>query len=152
MALIKYVFDLHVAIILCRSRAMWNIFFQTIANIEATRLLLIPWISSVWHKNTGSLNTSLVNTAFQEQRRLHSLGFVTWYGQVCELAKSYGIDLNHTNRSKTQIRHVIRSSFVKIWQESVADINKKQFYGLKTTLASNCTWSMWEILDTGQQY
>ena len=69
-------------------------------------------------------NTSLVNIAFQEQRRLHSLGFVTWYGKVCELARSYGIDLNHTNCSKTQIRHVTRSFFVRKWQESVADINK----------------------------
>ena len=70
-------------------------------------------------------NTSLVSIAFQDHRRLHSLGFVTWYGKVCELARSYGIDLNHTNWSKTQIRHVIRSFFVRKWQESDADINKK---------------------------
>ena len=45
---------------------------------------------------------------------------VSWpYGE-----RSYGIDLNHTNCSKTQIRHVIRSFFVRKWQESVADINK----------------------------
>ena len=69
-------------------------------------------------------NTSLVNIAFQEQRRLHSLGFVTWYGKVCDLARSYGIDLNRTNCSQIQIRHAIRYFFVRERQESVADINK----------------------------
>ena len=68
-------------------------------------------------------NTSLVNIAFQKQRRLHSLGFVTLCGKA-ELARSSGIDLNDTNCSKTQIRHIIRSFFVRKWQESVADINK----------------------------
>ena len=49
---------------------------------------------------------------------------VTWHGNVCELARSYGIDLNHTNCSKTQIRHVIRSFFVRKWQESLTNTNK----------------------------
>ena len=62
------------------------------------------------------------NVWYQQNTRNDHVFYISL--TLCELARSYGIDLNHTNCSKTQIRHVIRSFFVRKWQESVADINK----------------------------
>ena len=54
---------------------------------------------------------------------LHSLGFVTWYGKVYDLATSYGIDLE-ANHSKLQIKHIIRSTFIRNWYLSLGDLTK----------------------------
>ena len=57
-------------------------------------------------------NCSIIKLAFQEQARLHSLGFVTWYGKVCELAAGYNIDIQRVNYSKFDIKGIIRSAFI----------------------------------------
>ena len=50
--------------------------------------------------------SSITNIMFQEQRRLHGLGFKTWYGKVWELAQMHGIDLKD-NYTKGEIKHIV---------------------------------------------
>ena len=50
--------------------------------------------------------STITNIMFQEQRRLHELGFKTWYGKVWELAHMHGIDLNH-NYTKCEIKNML---------------------------------------------
>ena len=44
---------------------------------------------------------SILKQTFNEMRKMHNLGFDTWYGRVCELAKQNNLDVdgNYTKQS-----------------------------------------------------
>ena len=37
---------------------------------------------------------SILKQTFNEMRKMHNLGFDTWYGRVCELAKQNNLDVD----------------------------------------------------------
>ena len=71
----------------------------------------------------GLPESSIVKTVFKEQQRLHELGFRTWYGKVCDLARSYGINLESHNTKKF-VKTTLLNSFKETWQSELQDINK----------------------------
>ena len=68
-------------------------------------------------------DSSLAKISFNEQMRMHSIGFPTWYGRVCELASSHNIDIND-NLSNLQIKRIIKDSFVQKWTRSLNDLTQ----------------------------
>lgn len=80
--------------------------------------------------------TSIVKQSYNEMKRLHNLGFNTWYGRVCELAKRSDIDIDETY-SKQDITRAVAEHFKKKWRE---DLNN---------LASNPILRTYKNLKTG---
>ena len=79
---------------------------------------------------------SLAHVAFLEQRRLHDLGFSTWYGRVSELANHYGIDLNN-NYHKSEIKSIVRHFFINSWLHSVQDTISRPILRTYALMKSN---------------
>ena len=59
-------------------------------------------------------DSSIVKSLFMEEKRLHDLGFVTWYGKVWELAASYGIHLENSYE-KSVVKDIITRAFKERW-------------------------------------
>ena len=66
--------------------------------------------------------TSILKAVFNEQRRLHHLGFRTWYGRVWELARNYGLDLAQ-DLQKSHIQETLINSFKQKWASDINDIS-----------------------------
>ena len=79
--------------------------------------------------------STITNIMFQEQRRLHELGFKTWYGKVWELAHMHGIDLNH-NYTKCEIKNAVNESFKRKWAYMLADVSSNPLLRTYITLKS----------------
>ena len=79
--------------------------------------------------------STITNIMFQEQRRLHELGFKTWYGKVWELAHMHGIDLNH-NYTKCEIKNIVNESFKRKWAHMLADVSSNPLLSTYITLKS----------------
>ena len=47
-------------------------------------------------------------------KKLHNLGFNTWYGRVCELARQNGIDIEGMP-DKNEIKIVVSNAFKGQW-------------------------------------
>ena len=59
-------------------------------------------------------DASIVKSLFMEEKRLHDLGFVTWYGKVWELAASYDIHLENSYE-KSVVKDIITRAFKEMW-------------------------------------
>ena len=49
-----------------------------------------------------------------EEKRLHDLGFVIWYGKVWELATPYNIHLENSYE-KSVVKDIITQAFKEMW-------------------------------------
>ena len=66
-------------------------------------------------------STNLVNKAFCELQRLHSLGFRTWYSRVCELASTCNVDITipNTKGNQTSIKQAVKAYYTNEWYTSL---------------------------------
>ena len=55
-------------------------------------------------------DSSIVKSLFMEEKRLHDLGFVTWFGKVWEFAASYDIHLEKSYE-KSMVKDIITRAF-----------------------------------------
>ena len=62
-------------------------------------------------------------------KKLHELGFQTWYGRVCELARENNINIE-TNYSKSDIKLAVKKQFQIDWSKTFSDIDTNP--GLRT--------------------
>lgn len=67
-------------------------------------------------------SSTLPGQAFQEAKRLHSLGYNTWYGKVCELAQNYNINLD--SASKESIKNAVIDQFKANWKSDINNLDK----------------------------
>ena len=67
------------------------------------------------------LESSVTNIMFREQKRLHELGFKTWYGKVWELARIHGLDLNN-DLSKSDIKNSVIETFKRQWSNTLQNV------------------------------
>ena len=68
-------------------------------------------------------NDLLVKQAYCEMLRLENNGFCTWTSNVCELARSYGLDISLTTKDfKKNCKQVVRQSFISNWFNNVNNI------------------------------
>ena len=72
---------------------------------------------------------SLLKKSFIEMKKLHELGFQTWYGRVCELARENNINIE-TNYSKSDIKLAVKKQFQIDWSKKFSDIDTNP--GLRT--------------------
>ena len=72
---------------------------------------------------------SLLKKSFIEMKKLHELGFQTWYGRVCELARENNINIE-TNYSKSDIKLAVKKQFQIDWSKTFSDIDTNP--GLRT--------------------
>ena len=68
----------------------------------------------------GMPKHSLVFKAFSESKRLHEIGFDSWYGRVMKLAENNNVDLSIHNKS--QIKTNVIACFIESWKSQVHDI------------------------------
>ena len=64
---------------------------------------------------------SIIKKAFCEMKRLHDLGFSTWYGRILEIANCYGINLD-IQISKEEVKSILQNHFVRSWKENLCDL------------------------------
>ena len=68
-------------------------------------------------------NDLLVKQAYCEMLRLENNGFCTWTSNVCELARSYGLDISLTTKDfQKNCKQVVRQSFISNWFNNVNNI------------------------------
>ena len=72
---------------------------------------------------------SLLKKSFIEMKKLHELGFQTWYGRVCELARENNINIE-TNYSKSDIKLAVKKQFQIDWSKKFSDLDTNP--GLRT--------------------
>ena len=71
----------------------------------------------------------LLKKSLIEMKKLHELGFQTWYGRVCELARENNINIE-TNYSKSDIKLAVKKQFQIDWSKKFSDIDTNP--GLRT--------------------
>ena len=70
-------------------------------------------------------NGSVVKHVFLEQKRLHSLGFNTWYSKVLGIAKHYDLDpliFEYNENTKKTIKTNIRNVFIQSWKSNLQSL------------------------------
>ena len=63
---------------------------------------------------------SILKQTFNEMRKMHNLGFDTWYGRVCELAKQNNLDVD--NYTKREIKLDVAETFKMHWHSNLNDV------------------------------
>ena len=76
---------------------------------------------------------TITKSVFLEQKRLHELGFPTWYGKMWQLATNYDIDLNSTP-SKGYIKSRVHEVFQNIWRNKLNNIDENSKLRMYTTI------------------
>ena len=64
--------------------------------------------------------TSLPYQAFSESKRLHNIGFSTWYSNVIKLASDYEVDLDTMN--KYSIKYHLALKYKENWLNQINDL------------------------------
>ena len=65
----------------------------------------------------------IVKQAYDELLRIHNNGFSTWIGNVCELVRTYNLDISLTvNEFKNECKRVVCESFKNDWYRSLIDL------------------------------
>ena len=65
----------------------------------------------------------IVKQAYDELLRLHNNGFSTWIGNVCELVRTYNLDISLTvNEFKNECKRVVCESFKNDWYRSLMNL------------------------------
>ena len=75
------------------------------------------------------ISRSLKAARLDEMKKLHEMGFQTWYGRVCELARVNNINIE-TNHSKSDIKLAVKKQFQICWSNTFSDIDTNP--GLRT--------------------
>ena len=68
---------------------------------------------------------SVVKQVFMELRRLHNLGYYTWYSRILELAKPYELkltDLQFGENTKRNIKKCVKDKFINTWKSEISDL------------------------------
>ena len=67
----------------------------------------------------------IVKQAYDELLRLHNNGFSTWIGNVCELVRTYNLDIWLTvNEFKNECKRVVCESFKNDWYRSLMNLTQ----------------------------
>ena len=75
-------------------------------------------ICIIYLKRIQSLpDTSLLKQTLNEMKKLHNLGFNTWYSRVCELAKQNNIDVE-CKYTKREIKLAVAETFKMQWHSN----------------------------------
>ena len=67
-------------------------------------------------------SSTLPNHAFLESKRLHEIGFSTWYSRVIKLAKEYEVDLISMNKDSIKLH--LEKRFKEIWYNEINNLDK----------------------------
>ena len=67
-------------------------------------------------------SSTLPNNAFQESKRLHCVGFHTWYSKVIKLADEYEVDLNNMNKESIKLH--LETRYKDKWLNEINNITK----------------------------
>ena len=59
-------------------------------------------------------DSSIVKSLLMEEKRLHDLCFVAWYGKIWELVESYDVPLENSSE-KSVLRDIITHAFKEMW-------------------------------------
>ena len=65
-------------------------------------------------------SSTLTNQAFSESKRLHNVGFSTWYSNVIKLAEEHGVDLNTMNKDSIKLH--LTAKFKENWMNQINDL------------------------------
>ena len=76
---------------------------------------------------------SILKQTFNEMRKMHNLGFDTWYGRVCELAKQNNLDVD-ANYTKHEIKLAVAETFKMYWHSKLNDVTHNPILGTYTNL------------------
>ena len=69
---------------------------------------------------------SVLKNAFNESMYLSKLGFKCWVSRVCELARSYNLDIEsftYNDQTKIHIKELIKSKYIEEWKNSLIRID-----------------------------
>ena len=76
----------------------------------------------IYLKRIQSLSeTSMLKQTLNEMKKLHNLGFNTWYGRVCELARQNGIDIEGMP-DKNEIKIAVLNTFKGQWYSNLNNV------------------------------
>ena len=76
----------------------------------------------IYLKRIQSLSeTSMLKQTLNEMKKLHNLGFNTWYGRVCELARQNGIDIEGMP-DKNEIKIAVSNTFKGQWYSNLNNV------------------------------
>ena len=64
---------------------------------------------------------SILKQTFNETRKMHNLGFDTWSGRVCELAKQISLEVDG-NYTKREIKLAVAETFKMHWHSKLNDV------------------------------
>ena len=76
---------------------------------------------------------SILKQTFNEMRKMHNLGFDTWYGRVCELAKQNNLDVDG-NYTKREIKLAVAETFKMHWHSKLNDVTHNPILRTYTNL------------------
>ena len=66
---------------------------------------------------------TLISQAHHESKRLHSMGFTTWYTKLLKIVQEYGIILDN-NPNKNDVKQIVYNKFTHDWKTAIMDIDK----------------------------
>ena len=76
---------------------------------------------------------SILKQKFNEMRKMHNLGFDTWYGRVCDLAKQNNLDVDG-NYTKREIKLAVAETFKMHWHSNLNDVTHNPILRTYTNL------------------
>ena len=94
--------------------------------------------------------TSLPHQAFKESKRLHDVGFNTWYSDVKRLAEEYEVDLNNMNKDNLKLH--LSSIYKEKWLREINDTSKNSSLRTYCQLKSEFKLDPYLVLIKNYQY